>query len=326
MQPLDVVTFGEAMAMFIANEPGRLHEISQFTRELAGAETNVAIGLARLGLRTGWASKVGNDAFGKFIIERLQREQVDINHVLIDNHYPTGFQLKSVVTEGDPEVQYFRKGSAASHLSPADFQEEYFQSARHLHMTGIPLAISKDARRFAHHALTYMKKNDRKVSFDPNLRPTLWSSQDQMVKEINEVAFQADYVLPGIAEGEILTGYKDPRDIASFYLDMGVELVVIKLGPEGAFYKTASEEGTVPGFRVEKVVDTVGAGDGFAVGVISGLLEGLPIHDAVLRGNVIGSLAVQSPGDNDGYPTRAALEEYMEKYLQGVKVYESNNC
>jgi 2-dehydro-3-deoxygluconokinase len=319
MQRLDVITFGEAMAMFMANHPGSLHEVSQYTRELAGAETNVAIGLARLGLRSGWASKVGNDAFGKFVIERLKNENVDINHVLTDNNYPTGFQLKSMVLEGDPEVQYFRKGSAASHLTSNDFNEEYFQSARHLHMTGIPLAISDSARAFARHALSFMKKNGKKVSFDPNLRPTLWSSQEEMVMEINEAAFLADYVLPGIAEGELLTGFKEPREIASFYLDKGVELVVIKLGEEGAFYKTAKEEGTVRGFHVEQVVDTVGAGDGFAVGVISGLLEGLSIHDAVLRGNAIGSLAVQLPGDNDGYPTKAELEKYMDKNLEEVK-------
>ncbi|MEH7376245.1 sugar kinase [Neobacillus drentensis] len=319
MQQLDVITFGEAMAMFMANHPGSLHEVDQFTRELAGAETNVAIGLARLGLRSGWASKVGNDAFGKFIIERLKNENVDIDHVLIDKNYPTGFQLKSMVVEGDPEVQYFRKGSAASHLTSEDFNEEYFQAARHLHMTGIPLALSESARAFARHALSFMKKNGKKISFDPNLRPTLWKSQEEMVKEINEAAFLADYVLPGIAEGEILTGFKEPREIASFYLERGVELVVIKLGAEGAFYKTATEEGTVRGFHVEKVVDTVGAGDGFAVGVISGLLEGLHVHDAVSRGNAIGSLAVQSPGDNDGYPTKDELEKYIENNLQGVK-------
>ncbi|MBV7507859.1 sugar kinase [Bacillus sp. sid0103] len=319
MQQLDSITFGEAMAMFMANHPGALHEVSQFTRELAGAETNVAIGLARLGLHSGWASKVGNDAFGKFVIERLKNENVDIKHVWIDQQHPTGFQLKSMVLEGDPEVQYFRKGSAASHLTSDDFNEEYFQHAKHMHMTGIPLALSESARAFAKHALWFMKKNGKKVSFDPNLRPTLWASQEEMVKEINEVAFQADIVLPGIAEGEILTGFKEPREIASFYLEKGVELVVIKLGAEGAFYKTITEEGTVPGFHVEKVVDTVGAGDGFAVGVISGLLEGLEVHEAVSRGNAIGALAVQSPGDNDGYPTKAELVKYIENQLEGVK-------
>ncbi|MFL6555240.1 MAG: sugar kinase, partial [Bacillus sp. (in: firmicutes)] len=200
-----------------------------------------------------------------------------------------------------------------------DFNEEYFQRANHLHMTGIPLALSESARAFARHALSFMKKNGKKVSFDPNLRPTLWASQEEMVKEINDVAFQADYVLPGINEGEILTGFKEPREIASFYLEKGAQLVVIKLGAEGAFYKTATKEGTVRGYHVEKVVDTVGAGDGFAVGVISGLIEGLEVHAAVSRGNAIGALAVQSPGDNDGYPTKAELENYIKHNLQGVK-------
>ncbi|MDN3017960.1 sugar kinase [Paenibacillus sp. BSR1-1] len=319
MQQLDVITFGEAMAMFMANQPGSLHQINQFTLELAGAETNVAIGLARLGLRAGWVSKVGSDPFGRFIIERLKNENVNIEQVLLDEQHPTGFQLKSRELEGDPEVQYFRKGSAASHLQIADFNEDYFQSAKHLHLTGIPLAISEQARAYAKHALSFMKNNGRTVSFDPNLRPSLWASKEEMVEQINAVAFRANYVLPGITEGEILTGYKNPRDIASFYLESGVELVVIKLGEEGAFYKTAFEEGTVPGFKVKAVIDTVGAGDGFAVGVISGLLEKLSIQETVARGNAIGSLAVQSPGDNDGYPTYYQLQKYIEENLQGVK-------
>jgi 2-dehydro-3-deoxygluconokinase len=319
VRQLDVVTFGEAMAMFMANEMGPLHQIEEFRRELAGAETNVAIGLARLGISSGWVSKVGNDAFGRFIIERLQNESVDTKQVLTDNEHPTGFQLKSKVKEGDPEVQYFRKGSAASHLTITDFHEGYFNSAKYMHMTGIPLALSQEVREFAFHALEFMKKSGRKVSFDPNLRPSLWASQEEMVKYINAAAFHSNYVLPGIAEGEILTGYKNPHDIASFYLEKGVELVVIKLGEAGAFYKTSSEEGTISGFKVQEVVDTVGAGDGFAVGVISGLMEGLSIQDAVLRGNAIGSLAVQTSGDNDGYPTRIQLQTYIENYLEGVK-------
>lgn len=318
MQKLDVVTFGEAMAMFIANQPGPLCEVSQFTRELAGAETNVAIGLARLGLRSGWASKVGNDAFGEFIMNRLKNENVNIEHVLIDEHYQTGFQIKSRVLKGDPEVQYFRKGSAASHLDVEDFNEKYFLEAKHIHMTGIPLALSEQVREFSKHALAFMKKNGRTVSFDPNLRPSLWDSPQEMINHINGAAFQADTVLPGITEGQLLTGYNEPHDIASFYLEKGVKLVVIKLGEAGAFYKTPFDEGTVHGMKVEKVVDTVGAGDGFAVGVISGLMEGLSVQEAVLRGNAIGSLAVQAPGDNDGYPTKEKLLHYIEKNLQGV--------
>ena len=313
---MDVVTFGEAMVMFIANEVGPLHQIRCFYKSLAGAEVNTAIGFARLGLKSGWVSKVGDDAFGAYIIKQLQSEKVNIDQVTIDADHPTGFQLKSKVLEGDPEVQYFRKGSAASYLNTVDFDEEYFRTARHLHMTGIPLAISRSMREFAKHAQSFMKKEGKTVSFDPNLRPSLWKSKEEMVSVINEVAFESDYFLPGIHEGELLTGFTQPGDIADFYLDRGVELVVVKLGSKGAFYKCSSDEGYVAGFPVSKVVDTVGAGDGFAVGVISGLLEGLPIRDAVLRGNAIGALAVQSTGDSDGYPTRQGLEQFIEKFAR----------
>jgi 2-dehydro-3-deoxygluconokinase len=237
----------------------------------------------------------------------------------VDGHFPTGFQVKSKVVVGDPEVQYFRKGSAASQMGVNDFQEDYFLSANHLHMTGIPLALSNQTREFAKYALEFMKKNNRTVSFDPNLRPSLWKSKAEMVKATNEIAFKTDTFLPGILEGGILTGFSSPQDIASFYLDKGVKLVIIKLGEEGAYYKTLNDEGTIKGYNVENVIDTVGAGDGFAVGVISGLLKNLPIREAVLRGNAIGALALQSPGDNDGYPTSHQLDQYMKNHLQGVK-------
>jgi 2-dehydro-3-deoxygluconokinase len=311
MNRLDAVTFGEAMAMFIANEPGELYTIEQFTRKLAGAETNVAIGLARLSLRVGLMSKIGDDAFGRFVLNAIQQEGVNTEQVLVDKEHPTGFQLKSKVLNGDPQVQYFRKGSAASTMSRNDFDPLYFASARHLHMTGIPPALSNSARDFAQYALISMKNAGRTVSFDPNLRPSLWCSQNEMIHLVNELASQADWVFPGLSEGEILTGFSNPRAIADFYLDRGVKLAVIKLGPGGAYYSTGDEEGEVAGFSVKQVVDTVGAGDGFAVGMISALLEGLPVKEAVERANAIGALAVMSPGDMDGLPTRQELLTFM---------------
>jgi sugar/nucleoside kinase (ribokinase family) len=125
---------------------------------------------------------------------------------------------------------------------------------------------------------------------------------------MNRLASLADWVLPGLAEGRLLTGQDTPQDIADFYLERGTRVVVIKLGPDGAYYASAAERGTAPGVPVERVVDTVGAGDGFAVGVVSALLEGLPLADAAARGNAIGARVVQFPGDCDGLPTRQQLE------------------
>ncbi|MNJ65308.1 2-dehydro-3-deoxygluconokinase [compost metagenome] len=120
-------------------------------------------------------------------------------------------------------------------------------------------------------------------------------------------------MFPGSSEGKLLTGRDKPEDIADFYLERGVSLVVIKLGPEGAYFKSADQEGYADGFKVEEVVDTVGAGDGFAVGVISGLLEQLPLQEAVRRGNAIGAINIMSPGDMDGLPDREKLQKFMEQ-------------
>ncbi|MBU9464210.1 sugar kinase [Burkholderia multivorans] len=307
---LDIVTYGEAMAMFVAAQPGHLAHAAQFTKRIAGADLNVAIGLARLGFRVGWMSRVGNDSFGRYVLDTLAREGIDASCVTVDTRYPTGFQLKSRNDDGsDPTVEYFRKGSAASHLSCDDYVADYVLGARHLHLTGVAPAISASSCELAFHLAREMRAAGKSISFDPNLRPTLWPSAEAMATTLNALAALADWVLPGLAEGRQLTGRDTPADIARFYLDQGARGVVIKLGPQGAYYRTADgDEGTVAGERVDNVVDTVGAGDGFAVGVVSALLERKPVAQAVARGNLIGALAIQVIGDSEGLPTRAALD------------------
>ncbi|WP_343463762.1 sugar kinase [Pantoea sp.] len=312
MKQLDVVTVGEAMAMFIAQQTGDLAAADRFIKRIAGAELNVAIGLSRLGLQVGWVSRVGDDSFGRFILQQLAKEGIDHHCVTTDARYRTGFQLKASVDDGsDPEVEYFRKGSAASYLSPDDFDADYFGAARHLHLSGVAAALSDSALALCQHAAKEMRARGKTISFDPNLRPVLWRSTDEMRKQLNLLAEYADWVLPGEKEGLILTGYQQPEAIADFYLDKGVKAVIIKTGCDGAWYKTADgEKGQVAPIRVENVVDTVGAGDGFAVGVISALLEGKALPQAILRGNKIGSLAIQVAGDSEGLPVRAALGDY----------------
>ena len=308
---LDVITIGEAMAMFVATETGDLAEVEHFMKRVAGAELNVATGLARLGLKVGWVSRVGKDSFGRFVLHSLAKEGIDARGVSEDSRYATGFQMKSKVENGtDPIVEYFRKGSAASHLSPEDFRAEYFTSARHLHLSGVAAALSDSSYALLEQAATTMKAQGKTISFDPNLRPVLWKSEAEMVEKLNQLAFQADWVLPGLKEGMILTGQRTPEGIADFYLTRGVQAVIIKTGCDGAWYKTAAgEQGAVAAIKVDNVVDTVGAGDGFAVGVISALLEGRTLQQAIGRGNKIGALAIQVQGDSEGLPTREALGE-----------------
>ncbi|PUA18615.1 sugar kinase [Glaciimonas sp. PCH181] len=310
MQALDVITYGEAMALFVATETGDLGDVTSFVKRAAGAELNVAIGLARLGFKVGWASRVGADSFGRFVLKTLADENIDTGAVTVDPQYRTGFQLKSRSDDGsDPQIEYFRKGSAASHLSLADYNADYFGAARHLHLSGVAPAISETSYTLALHIAQEMRAAGKSISFDPNLRPTLWASREIMIARLNTLASYADWVLPGLAEGRILTGLDTPREIADFYLAQGAKGVVIKLGEEGAYVRTAERECTIAAQPVVKVVDTVGAGDGFAVGVISALLEGRDIAFAVERGNRIGGMAIQVIGDSEGLPTRARLAQ-----------------
>jgi 2-dehydro-3-deoxygluconokinase len=308
----DVVTAGEAMALLMAGAPGPLDEVREFERATAGAELNVAVGLRRLGFRVGYISRLGHDSFGRHLRAFMAGEGLDLRHVLTDERHPTGFMLKEMATEGrDPEVEYFRRGSAASHMSPADMPEagSPFRQARLLHLTGILPALSDGCAGLAFALARQARTEGRLVSFDPNLRPRLWPSQAAMVTVLNELASLADVVMPGLAEGRLLSGHQDPAGIADFYLERGARQVVVKLGPEGAYVAADGDgrRGVVPGVPVRKVVDTVGAGDGFAVGVISAVLDGLPLREAAARGNAIGARVVQFRGDCEGLPTRAQL-------------------
>jgi 2-dehydro-3-deoxygluconokinase len=307
---VDVVTFGEAMMMLIADRPGPLERAESFTRRTAGAETNVAIGLARLGLQVGWVSRLGTDSIGRYLLDAMRAEGIDCSHVSCDAAGRTGFLFKGrVAGGGDPPIEYHRKGSAASTFDPADIDVPWLTAARHLHATGVFAALSPNCLATQVRAMTLARAAGRTISFDPNLRPTLWASPETMRSTLNDLATRADWVLPGLEEGRFLTGHDDAAAIARFYRERGARLVVVKLGPEGAWFDGEAGCGAIPGFAVPHVIDTVGAGDGFAAGLISALLEGCAVPAAVRRGCWIGARAVQVLGDTEGLPTRRELAE-----------------
>ncbi|MFF8601467.1 sugar kinase [Streptomyces sp. NPDC015232] len=308
---LDAVTFGEAMVMFRAEESGPLSQVDRYTRALAGAEVNVAIGLRRLGHATAWIGRVGDDPLGAYVTTALADEGIDTGAVTVDPHAPTGFQLKSRADAQDPEVVYFRKNSAGSLLHTTPATTDRLTVARHLHVTGIPPALSPTARAFAHEAIDTARAAGLTISFDPNLRPALWPDRDEMVRVVNDLAARADWVLPGLAEGRLLTGYDDAHGIARHYLAAGAHRVVVKDGAQGAT-RLFQDDGSwsQPVFAV-RAVDSVGAGDGFAAGLISAHLDGLDAPQALRRAAAVGALATTRRGDSDGLPTRTALDSFL---------------
>lgn len=321
---LDVVTFGEAMMLLVADQAGPLEDAAGFHKRTAGAETNVAIGLARLGLKVGWASRLGNDSMGRYLLAAMRHEGIDCSHVECDASLRTGLMFKGRVSDGsDPPVEYHRSGSAASRMGADAVDTAWLRSARHLHATGVFPALSASTMEAARQSFDAMRgegdgtgkagsdgghgRTPRTISFDPNLRPTLWASPEHMRAGINHFAERADWVLPGLEEGRFLTGADTPEAVAHHYRERGAALVVVKLGPEGAYFDGMAGCGYVAGFPVVNVIDTVGAGDAFAVGMISAMLEGLSVPEAVKRGAWIGARAVQVLGDTEGLPTQAEL-------------------
>ena len=306
---LDVVTLGEAMLLLVAEEPGPLESVMHFTKRTAGAETNVAIGLARLGLKVGWQSRLGADSMARYLVAAIGGEGVDCSRVVCDPAQRTGFMFKGRVVDGsDPPIEYHRRGSAASQLDPDEIDEAWIAGTRHLHVSGVFAALSASTLAATRRAMALARAQGKTIGFDPNLRPTLWPSREAMRDTINDLAAHADWVLPGIEEGRLLTGQVTPEAVARFYRERGVKRVVVKLGAAGAYFDDADGGcGHVPAAPVTQVIDTVGAGDGFMVGVTSALLEGRGIADATRRGAWIGARAVQVRGDTEGLPTRAEL-------------------
>lgn len=308
----EVILFGEPMAMFVAKTCGPLEEVEEFTRLLAGAEVNVAIGLKRLGHSVSYVTKLGSDPFGIYIENKLREEGLDTQITKDETHF-TGYQLKGKTTKGDPEVFYYRRNSAASCMGEEDIEHVDLDGAKVLHITGIPPALSASCRKATYRLIERAKEKGLLVSFDPNLRPTLWENEETMKEIINDIASKADIVLPGTGEGLILMGSEKPEEIAAFYRTKGVQTVIVKAGEAGAYIESESGKQFYPGFKVKGVVDTVGAGDGFAVGIISAYLEGLSMEETVNRGNAIGSIQVSVESDNEGLPTREELDAYMRE-------------
>ena len=307
-----LILVGEPMGLLIAQTEGSLDNVKGYDLAVAGAEFNVAVGAARLEHKVTYMTKLGDDPFGRLIVNVLKENNIGSEFVTFTKERPTGFMLKGRTSVGDPDIFYFRKNSAASTLSAADVEKIDLSQYTNIHLTGILPALSESTKEATFALMQKAKTQGLFISFDPNLRPQLWRSQEDMIETINRLASYADLVLPGENEGNILVGTKDAHTINEFYLKNGSSVCVTKCGSKGAYVSTDKGENyMVDGYTVKKVVDTVGAGDGFATGVITGLMEGLPLDKAVKRGTAIGAIQVMSRGDNEGLPTHKKLAEFQ---------------
>lgn len=317
----EVITLGETMVILEATETGPMKYTNYFQKRYGGAESNFAIGVTKLGHAATWFSKVGNDELGEYLLHAIRGEGVDTSFVTTDAAAPTGLYFKEKRRPNQNHVHYYRAGSAASKLSPEDLPNHLFSSGNILHITGITPFLSESCDETVDRAIDGAREHGLMVSFDPNLRFKImqWYGEENAKERIRALAAKSDLFLPGIDEAEWLYGTRDEQKIAARAWKDGAKDIVIKSGDSHSYYADRyKKEGRVASYMVDEVVDPIGAGDGFAAGVIAGLLEGESLEEAVRLGSAVGALVVSSPGDIEGLPTRAEVEAFKGKTTTDV--------
>lgn len=322
----DVVAMGESLGLYRGEGIGPLAPGAPATFSFAGAESNVSIGLARLGHQVAMAGRVGDDMIGRVITDQLRAEGVSLSGLVTDPGAPTAFMLRHNRTADRVIASYYRQGSAGSRLRAGDIDDDLIRSARILHTTGITVGISPSAREAVEHAIRVARDAGVTVSLDVNYRARLWSREDAGAA-LRSVLRSVDVVFGGEEELQMLPGGSgvprapgapgapgaaDAAGIAAAVRDLGPAEVVVKRGSLGALALAGTGAGAgaevveVPAVPVT-AVDPVGAGDAFVAGYLSARLEGHDVAGRLRRGALCGSFAVSVPGDWEGLPRRDEL-------------------
>ncbi len=302
-----VVTAGETMMLVAPSGPGRLRHAGTVTLSIGGAESNVAIGLSRLGIPASWVSALGEDEPGELVLHRVRAEGVDTAAVRRVPGRPTGLYLREEVA-GATRVYYYRRGSAASTLAPGAFDPSILDGAAFLHLTGITGALSAESAEFLGWAAKTAAAAGVRVSYDVNYRSRLW--EPPAARAVTEALLPSvDVLLVGDEEARALWGWDEEACLERFP-DTGPSEVVVKLGARGCAATVDGERLTAPGFPARQL-DPIGAGDAFAAGYLAATLWGRDPAERLRTANAMGAFCVQNPGDYEGLPSRRELTAFL---------------
>ncbi|QDP39866.1 sugar kinase [Radiobacillus deserti] len=298
---LDVITIGDALVTFNPTSKGPMRFVHSFERKVGGAELNLAIGCARLGLRTGWISALGNDEFGKHILHFARGEGIDTTEVKLVDGHPTSIYFKEILEDGTGRNFYYRNNSPTLTMTPESLNASYIQHAKILHITGVFSAIHDQNPSILKHAIKTAKDHGLLVSLDPNIRLKLWSKEKAKETLLSYLP-HTDILLTGDEEAELLFGTSTDEGIQLACKAFGIETIAIKKGERGAAAFHKGEYVKANPVPAKKVVDTVGAGDGFNAGFLYGFLQNWDLQKTLKLAATIGSMVVSVSGDNEGLP------------------------
>lgn len=321
--PVDIVAIGEILVDFIPVKPRSYIEMPTFGGCFGGAPFNYAVAIARLGANVGAIAAVGKDPFGEFLVETLRRNRVDTSQVRIKNARTT---LAFVLPErsGERSFFFYRKPwteTADTLLSPSDVETAYLRGVKILHYSGVALTHSPE-REAISKAVRETRASGGLVSYDPNIRLGLWASADEL-RAVNEEAMKtADIILLARDEAEFLFGTANPRRVsAEIFRKYHPRYVAVKLGDQGSYVEDESGNAiSKPAYKVA-VVDTTGAGDGWAAAFEFGVIQRWSLETCVTMANAVGALVVTKHGAITALPTRAELDHFLKRY--GVDLDEA---
>ena len=309
MSPFRVLTVGETMALLDPADDGPPALGTSMALRVAGAESNYAVALRRLGVDVAWASRLGADPLGDLVLSALGGEGVDLRWVRRSPERPTGLYLK-FREGGRTSVLYYRGGSAASELGPGDVPDEALEGIDLLHLSGITTGIAAGGTELLAGLAERAHAAGAMVVFDPNWRPPLWDGFAAAERAARPIYPWADWYLCGLEEGRGLFGVDGEEALFAALEAAGLPRAAVRVGARGTLVRDAA--GTiveVPPVRLVEVVDEVGAGDGFAAGFAFGLLSGWEPERCARAGNVVAAAALAGTGDWETYPHLADVQD-----------------
>ena len=295
-----IVSIGEPMVEFNQTKPRQRAYLQGF----GGDSSNMIIAAARSGARAAYVTRVGDDEFGRMLLDLWKRERVDTRGVVVDRQ---AFTAAYFVTHGAKGhvFSYLRAGSAASRLQPADLPD-FVGSATIVHASGISMAISPGA---AQTVLAAFRAARGKISFDSNLRLKLWPVELAREK-IGAAAAMADYFFPSIEDARALSGRKSVDGNLAWAHGLGARTVFLKLGAEGVVVSDGARRERIAGIKV-KAVDATGAGDCFCGAALARLAAGDSVWDAARYANAAAALATTGFGAVDPLPRAQAVRKLI---------------
>ena len=309
-----IVALGEVVSDIYRDESESAVELPFIARP-GGAPANVAVAAARLGSEAAFIGSVGEDLFGDFILRALEAENVDTSAVRrCEPPTRTSLAFVEIAADGDRSFTFYRSDPAADELlSSEDVSREVLSGASFVNFGSIPL-IKEPSRSAIHRAADFAQELDVPLAFDVNFREHLWKSHEAAREAVDPLLDRSRVIKMGDDELSPMLGTEDPREAAEMLLGRGATLVLVSLGPDGAFYATQEFSGDVPTFEVE-VVDATGAGDAFLAAALAHLSESAwdeeNVREATRRGAAAGALACTDYGAMGALPTKDELERFM---------------